>query len=71
MRDNTLLCFGPADALLGKGGMANQQGQPDRQENAQQGSHQKALKSAMKTDTNIEANDHDAQQVVIVITVPR
>jgi hypothetical protein len=24
----------------------------------------------MKTDTNIEANDHNAQQVVIMITVP-
>ena len=41
--DDTLLCLWPVDALLGKGGMANQQGQPDRQENAQQGSHQKAL----------------------------
>jgi hypothetical protein len=40
--DNTVLCFGPADAFLGKGGMANQQGQPDGQENAQQGLHQKA-----------------------------
>jgi len=40
--DNILLCFGPADALLGKGGMANQQRQPDSQGNAQQGSHQKA-----------------------------
>jgi hypothetical protein len=71
MPDDTSLCFGPADALPGKGGMANQQGQPDRQENAKQGSHQKALKSAMKIDTNIEANDHNAQQVVILIAVPR
>jgi hypothetical protein len=42
--DKSLLCFRPADALLGKGGMANQQGQPDHKENAQQGSHQKAPK---------------------------
>ena len=68
--DKGLLCFGP-DALLGKGGMANQQGQPDRQENAQEGAHQKAPKSATKINTNIEADDHNAQQVVIMITVPR
>jgi hypothetical protein len=40
---DSLLCFGLADALLGEGGIANQQGQPDGQENAQRGSHQKAL----------------------------
>jgi len=51
--------------------MANQQGRPDRQENAQEGAHQKAPKSATKINTNIEADDHNAQQVVIMITVPR
>jgi hypothetical protein len=63
--DNSLLYFGP-EALLGKGGMANQQGEPDRQENAQQGAHQKAPKSAMDAEANIEADNHNAQQVVIL-----
>jgi hypothetical protein len=60
-----LLYFGP-DALLGKGGLANQQGQPNLQENGQQGAHQKAPKSAMDAEANIEADNHNAQQVVIM-----
>jgi hypothetical protein len=50
--------------------MANQQGQPDCQENAQESAHQKHPNRQMETDANIEANDHNAQQVVIMITVP-
>jgi hypothetical protein len=67
--DSSELLPGGRNWPPGRSGMANQQGQPDCQENAQEGAHQKAPKSATKINTNIEADDHNAQQVVIMITV--